>query len=93
MITGSQKVRWSDSAGLLVISATISGRFVETDYGVDRSPVFLELEECEVEWPIEVNGEDRTRDWMVYTFGEEFTSNTEELLCGQIDDDSWIMDD
>ena len=90
---GTQAVLWVSDDEQAEIEATVVGRFSRNDYGVEGSPVWDELEDCSVEWPISVNNEDVHRHVMVFRIGEEETKNLEESLCGLIKDDAWDMEE
>jgi hypothetical protein len=90
---GTQTVTWNSDDDAAEVEATIEGKFELEDYGVDRSPTFLSLMECDVEWPVSVNSEDVTREEMVSRVGEQETLALEEALCSLIDDDAWDMDE
>lgn len=93
MSRATQAVIWTSEDEKAEIEATIYGEFEESDYGVPGSPVWDELVNCGVEWPVSVNSEDVTREQMVARVGEEETLALEEALCGLANDDAWDMEE
>lgn len=72
----------------LELGAVLSARMVRNDYGVDRSPVWYEPDDVEVE-EIEINGKSYSRKELIETFGEKGANALMEIVCEAADDDGW----
>ncbi len=91
MTVGVQVVTRAPEQDLVAgeIEARIMGQFERSDFGVRGSPVWDELVCCWVDWPVNVNGLDISREEMVGLRDEETVKKLEEELCGLVDDDAW----
>jgi hypothetical protein len=72
----------------LEITASITADMVRNDYGVDRSPVWYEADNVDVE-EIEINGKSYGRKELIETFGEVGAKALMEIVCEAVDDDNW----
>ncbi len=72
----------------LEIEATLTADMQQNDFGVDRSPVWYEAENIELD-VLYINGVEYDREKLVAEFGKQGADRLEEILADASDGDDW----